>query len=438
VKDALGFLKKLVVVGAGWASGLLGGPHVENPRWFWSGSLTATSIQVKARLEPSQLVVLTMSGGSDRRQLVSRTDELGSATFAISDLIPEQQYSYAVSAPGLSGDGAFRTPPLGAGSFTVAFASCASTGSNSEVFSVIQSENPLMFLHLGDLHYQNIRKNDITRFRHAYDQVMTSPAQVALYRHIPIQYVWDDHDCGPNDSHRDSPSRSAALAAYRQFAPHHPLQASDSGIYQAFTLGRVRFIVLDTRSHRAPRTIPADERTMLGDEQLEWLEHELEAAADAPLVVLVNTVPWITKIDETTPEGWAPYAAERTRIADAITRFDLTSRLIMLSGDAHQAALDDGTNSQYSVMPGAPSRGFVVAHAAPLDRWTSSKGGPYSHGSQRERGQFGLLKIADDGRQIQATVEVRHQRQTIPGMALTITCVDGSGCQQSPAPPSSK
>jgi phosphodiesterase/alkaline phosphatase D-like protein len=427
VSDILKFLVKLAVVGAGWVA-VGGGPQVDNPRWFWSGGLTSTSIQIKARLEPNQPVTLSVSGGTDRRPLVSRTDELGSATFVVDELTPGLRYSYAVSTTGLSGDGTFRTPALGPDSYTVAFASCASTGSTSDVFAAIRAQDPLLFLHMGDLHYQNIRKNDITRFRHAYDQVMTSAAQVALYRTTPIQYVWDDHDFGPNDSNRDSPSRSAALAAYRRFAPHHPLQTSDSGINQAFTLGRVRFIVLDTRSHRAPRETPAAERTMLGREQLEWLEQELVAAVAAPLVVLVNTVPWITKIDEATPEGWAPYAAERTRIADVIVRLNLTSRLIMLSGDAHQAALDDGTNSQYSVLPEAPTRGFVVAHAAPLDRWTSAKGGPYSHGAQRKRGQFGLLKIADDGRQIQATVEVRHQRQAIPGMALTLTCVNGSGC----------
>lgn len=431
MNDILKFLLKAVVIGGGWVI-FVDSPQVDNPRWFWSGGLTATSIQIKARLEPHQPVTLTVSGGSDRRQLAGRTDELGSATFGVDTLTPGQPYSYAISATGLSGEGAFRTPALGPDSYTVAFASCASTGSTSDVFQAIRAHGPLLFLHMGDLHYRNIKQNDITRFRHAYDQVMTSAAQVALYRSTPIQYVWDDHDFGPNDSNRDSPSRSAALASYRRFAPHHPLQTPDSGINQSFTLGRVRFIVLDTRSHRAPRTAAADTRTMLGGEQLDWLERELEAATAAPLVVLVNTVPWITKIDESTPEGWAPYSAERRRIADTITRLDLTSRLIMLSGDAHQAALDDGTNSQYSVLPDAPSRGFVVAHAAPLDRWTSAKGGPYSHGTQRKRGQFGLLKIDDDGRELRATVELRHKRDVIQGMTHTLTCVDDVGCRPTP------
>ena len=80
----------------------------------------------------------------------------------------------------------------------------------------------------------------------------------------------------------------------------------------------------------------------------------------------MNTVPWITKRDESTKEGWAPFARERRRIADAIVRLGLVERLVMLGGDAHVLAMDDGTHSQYSTVPGAPARGFVVAHAARL------------------------------------------------------------------------
>ena len=47
---------------------------------------------------------------------------------------------------------------------------------------------------------------------------------------------------------------------------------------------------------------------MLGERQVAWLEEQLDAARAAPLVVWVNTVPWITKRNESTREGWASYA----------------------------------------------------------------------------------------------------------------------------------
>ncbi len=46
-------------------------------------------------------------------------------------------------------------------------------------------------------------------FRARYDDVLSSPAQSALYRSTPVAYVWDDPDYGPNDGQADPPSRKA-------------------------------------------------------------------------------------------------------------------------------------------------------------------------------------------------------------------------------------
>ena len=180
---------------------------------------------------------------------------------------------------------------------------------------------------------------------------------------------------------------------------------SEATIHQAFSVGRVRFLITDTRSARSPRTVPAAERTMLGRDQLAWLLAELQKASDAPLVIWINTVPWITKRNEATIEGWAPYAVERRIIADAIKRHGLTRRLLMLSGDAHMLAIDDGTNSEYATGAASGDRGFVVAHAGPMDRYPRIKGGRYSHGQIAQNGQFGVLDVVDDGRSVQVTIQ---------------------------------
>jgi phosphodiesterase/alkaline phosphatase D-like protein len=241
---------------------------------------------------------------------------------------------------------------------------------------------------------------------------LTQPAQAALYRSVPIAYVWDDHDYGRNDADSTAPSRPAAMQAYRDFVPHYPLATHDSPIYQGFTIGRVRVLITDTRSGRRPA-----DATMLGAEQLGWLEAQLTAAASRfPLVIWVNPDPWIAA-DDPTADHWGGFEAERTEIAELIGRLELDG-LLMLSGDAHMVAIDDGTNNVY-----AEGARFPVFHAGALDRPGSVKGGPYSAGAYPGGGQFGVVTIRDDGASITVELsgrdwtgeELVHHTFTVPG-----------------------
>ena len=81
------------------------------------------------------------------------------------------------------------------------------------------------------------------------------------------------------------------------------------------------------------------------------------------------------------------------QIADGIASAGVTN-LVMVSGDAHMVAIDDGSNSGYA-RDGTP--GFPLLHAGALDRPGSVKGGPYSEGAYPGGGQFGRLEIRDDG-----------------------------------------
>jgi membrane-associated phospholipid phosphatase len=252
--------------------------------------------------------------------------------------------------------------------------------------------DPLVYVEMGDIHYANIGGNFPAAFREAYDRLLTEPGQAALYRQVPIAYVWDDHDYGPNDGDSTSPSRPAARQVYREVVPHAGVEPGDAPINQAFTIGRVRFVMTDNRSERT-----AD--SMLGASQLAWLLEELTMSSRThALVVWVNPVPWIAEPREG-GDNWSGYPDERRLIADTIAEAEVDN-LIMVSGDAHMVALDDGSNSDYSTEGGA---GFPVFHAAPLDRPGSIKGGPYSEGTFDGVGQFGLLDIADEGDTISVT-----------------------------------
>ncbi|HYP18354.1 MAG TPA: alkaline phosphatase D family protein [Opitutus sp.] len=313
------------------------------------------------------------------------------ASFELTELRPATLYHYEIAGE----RGSFRTFPAGAASFTIVLGSCAETGSEHPVFATMARHSPLLFLHTGDLHYEDIAVNDIAVFRVAYGRALGSSAQSALYRAVPVNYVWDDHDFGPNNADRTAPGRTASRLAYRQIVPHYalPAGAGDEPIYHAFTIGRVRFIVLDTRSEKSPPSVPAGpNRTTLGVAQKAWLKAELLAARDThALIALVSSVSWIA--DDGSADRWGGFVDERRELADFMVEHNVRN-ICLLSGDAHMLAIDDGRHNQYATNGGP---GFPVFQAAALDRKGSVKGGPYSHGAFPGRGQFGVMRVLDDG-----------------------------------------
>lgn len=386
-----------VMYGATHPSSTVPGPPRGDVRWIWAGAITPTEATVTAKLaHPGGDAMLRVSP-SARVDLTRRGDAVVAAR--ITGMRPGTRYRYSLAVGGRSdgsGEGTFRTAPAGPATFTVAFSSCARTGSNGAVFDTIRAEHPLLFLHLGDMYYANITTDDPDRYRRAYDRVLTSPAQANLARSTATAYVWDDHDFGPNDADRTAPGRHAAHRVYREYVPHYPLgiAGAEAPLAQAFTIGRVRFLITDTRSARTPKSAPDDARkTMLGEAQRAWLERELDAANGRfPVIVWVNPDPWIGKA-QAGADGWAGYATERTAIADFIVRRRIRG-LIMLSGDTHAVAVDDGTNSGYATGGGG---GFPVIHAGALDRYPEGKGGPYSHGQFPGGGRYGLVEVEDTG-----------------------------------------
>ncbi|MCB0994935.1 MAG: alkaline phosphatase D family protein [Acidimicrobiales bacterium] len=383
--------------------------------WSWVGAVGVDGATVTARLAADagqvRLVVATDGGFTDPlagTPVAVTADDAGVVRLVITGLEPATTYRFAIEVDGhldRGRRGSFTTIPDGPASFSFALASCARVGTNGAVFDAIRDAQPLFFLVTGDLHYTNIATRDVDKFADAFDTLLEAPGPSLLFRRVPVDYVWDDHDFGGNDSDSTSAAAPAAQEAYRRLVPSYDLPATDS-IEHAFTVGRVRFVATDTRSHRTPADEPDGEgKTMLGAEQLAWLFDQFDAAAAAgEFVVWIQPDPWIAEPTDGA-DHWGGYSTERRRIADHIAALGLADRLLMVSGDAHMLAFDDGTNSDYSTDGGA---GFAVFHAAALDRPGMTKGGPYSGGAVPGGGQFGLVHVEDHGDHLTLRLEGRR------------------------------
>jgi phosphodiesterase/alkaline phosphatase D-like protein len=387
------------------AYGQAGSPFVGGA---WSGNVTPTSATVVVRLNASgQRVRLQVSQNESLTPAIfssvvtSAASAGNTAKLTVQGLQPGTDYYYGIEVAGvlrteLVSRGQFRTFPLGRSSFKIAFGSCGDfRAADQSAYDAIMRERPLLFINMGDLHYSDTNSTVADEYRYNYDNVLSHPVQGALYRNVPVAYMWDDHDYCGNDTNTTAVGRDTARAVYKERVPHYPLGSAGGTMAQAFTIGRVRFIMTDLRSAAGASTAKESaSKTKLGTAQKAWFKQELITARDGgfPLIVWVCPDPWIAPA-QVGDDSWAGHATERTEIANFL-RDNHISNLVLLSGDMHGLAYDDGTNSDYATGGGAP---VTVLHAAALTSEGSAKGGPYTAGPFPGNQQYGILEIYDNG-----------------------------------------
>lgn len=374
----------------------------------WSGNVTPTSATVSIRLNAPGVRVRLALSPNDKLTPVTFFTAGNTAPVSgniisadVDGLLPNTDYYYGFEVLGVLrtetiSRGHFRTFPQGAASFKLAFASCSDYREpDQRAFDAILAEQPLVFLHMGDLHYIDTNTTNPDDYIRNYDAVLNHPRQGALYRGVPIAYVWDDHDFTGDNSIGGGIGTATARAVFRDYVPHYPITVTGGTIAQSFTVGRVRVIMTDARSASNSSSIAeSPAKTRLGALQKAWLKQELLSARDAafPLILWVCTDPWI---DAPTlgADTWGGYATERTELANFL-KDNRIKNVVLLAGDMHALAYDDGTHSDYATGGGAP---LVVLHAGALAREANTKGGPYSAGPFLGTTQYGILEVTDNG-----------------------------------------
>ena len=317
-------------------------------------------------------------------------------------------------------------------SFTFGASSCATTGSNNSIFTTLKNQNFDFFIHMGDLHYSDIAENNVEKIYEAYYKVFSSSTQKPFFQSTPIFYVWDDHDFGSGNAVGTSPSNPAVNSAYRTFVPHgtlknnlpaddystfpntapqastnakyvdDPTTQTNTGVFQSFIVGRCLFIIMDLRSFKDVKS-----GDILGDGQTAWLENQLRYAGYNDGIVqvfIVSSFPWI---HEGKPTEWSPYTNVQTNISTLINNYiyKYDKEIMMLSGDSHMIAFDDGSSNIYGEFP--------VVQAAAMDRYGSCKGGPYSHGFATGPNHYGSLEVTDDGVSLCIKINLKDQDDKI-------------------------
>ncbi len=256
--------------------------------------------------------------------------------------------------------------------FRLAFGSCAKDREPQPIWFDILNKQPDLFLFIGDNQYADIKiDSDGNRtmsavtnkddFANAYVRLGKHEGFAQLKRTVPILATWDDHDYGQNDAGREFGLKDESQQAFMDFFDYpedHPIRTRQ-GVYNQTLIEskgkKIQVLLLDTRYHRdrldlkpegrvngkGPYVKTTDtQRSLLGDEQWDWLKSELQKPADIRLIassiqVVANEHGW---------ESWGNMPHERQRLYELLNQTNANG-VVFLSGDRHlmEVSRDDGS-----------------------------------------------------------------------------------------------
>ena len=160
--------------------------------------------------------------------------------------------------------------------------------------------------------------------------------------------VWDDNDYGMGDGNRTYKIKEKSREMLFEFLdiPEDSRERLHTGAYQSNTIihgdKHIKIILLDVRYFKDPlkrdllgnnRYIKDPHATILGEQQWDWLENELDTST-ADIHIIGSG---IQVIPEQHPfEKWADYPNERERFWSLLRKHD-PKNPILISGDRHMA-----------------------------------------------------------------------------------------------------
>ncbi|MBP9150878.1 MAG: alkaline phosphatase D family protein [Flavobacteriales bacterium] len=354
------------------------------------------------------------------------------ATVNLTGLNADTEYFYQVVVNGgaTSTVQSFKSFPLPGtvSNFHFDFGSCqdfeGNPPINEDVVERISADNPRFFLQCGDWGYPDNTDdfpNDTNFFPINYQNVInsyhrrySSLQMQELMSHVPIDYVFDDHDYVNDNASRTTASfywegnpltevtfnpiaRTNIIKGYADFFPHYDLVDTSEGIHHSIRYGNVEIFMCDNRSAKSGTLNslvenngvytfdpPTSGHTMLGDDQLQWLLDGLQNSTATWKFVMTGVLfnkgyrDFIADISGNqvlqqylnipgygtgksllalAVDTWSGYPDEQDAIIDFCAQNNVKN-VVWLSSDSHTSAIDDGTNSGFpELMSGNMQRG---------------------------------------------------------------------------------
>lgn len=210
-------------------------------------------------------------------------------------------------------------------------------GSDYEILKSIYAKSPDFMIWLGDnVYLREADWNSKTGIYYRFGHTRAIPEMQPLLGSVHHYAIWDDHDYGPNNSNRSLWNKDVTTECFKDFFPNPaPAAAGIDGITSFFNWGDVDFFLMDNRYYRSPNNIKTEQKSYLGEEQLQWLiDNLIYSNATFKIVAIGGQV--LNPLAN--HENYATFPEERNKLLKAIEANDIKG-VIFLSGDRHYAEL---------------------------------------------------------------------------------------------------
>lgn len=208
-------------------------------------------------------------------------------------------------------------------------------GDGYQIFNTMAELNPDFMIWLGDnIYLREPDWNSKTGIHHRYTHTRSLPEMQAFLASTHNYAIVDDHDFGPNDSDRSFWNKNQTLDAFGLFWANPSYGVGDiEGAITSFQWADADFFLLDNRTYRTPNKRKTGDKTILGEEQLQWLIDNLaNSYGSFKFVVMGGQLLSTAKAYE----SYSNYGfeKERQRIIDYIYAENIKN-VVFLTGDVH-------------------------------------------------------------------------------------------------------
>ncbi len=317
------------------------------------GAVTDHSIKIWARADRSAAYQLKFkrtgtANWTATPALALTADEDFSGVITLNDLQPDTQYEYVVVLDGVEQPdrgGEFTTLKPQGQPLAYRFALGADMYYPNQPFTIFNAaaaKEPSFMLLIGDQIYADgpdLVADTKAGYERKYKENWADPAFAAFARRRPTFMIWDDHEIMNDWDFGKSGRYQSAKLAYDEYQNRqNPEPLAPGENYYTFSVGDTDFFVLDARSFRSEKGMPAGPtKTMLGAQQKQALEDWL-LNSKAAFKFIVSSIPFNkyanTGSVEEGQDNWNNYQHERAEIFNLI-RDHCIGGVVLLTGDQH-------------------------------------------------------------------------------------------------------